>query len=106
EVRTKEENDEEEARIEKVGWENEGPRPEDNRCEDADRTQDTGSGKKPERGYGGICTRSTEREVGRAVGRFTGIVQHRRCGFGECGRVDRGRKRVRGRRGGGRGTRW
>ena len=50
--------------------------PEDNRCEDADRTQDTGSGKKPERGYGGICTRSTESE-GRAIGRFTGIVQHR-----------------------------
>jgi ATP-dependent exoDNAse (exonuclease V) alpha subunit len=78
---------------------------EDNRCEDAGRTQDTGSGKKPERGYVGICTRRTESE-GRAIGRFTGIVQHRRCRFGKCVRVDRARKRVRGRCSGGRRTRW
>src|SRR6267143_1861585 len=42
---------------------------------------------------------------GQAIGRFAGIVQHPRCGFGECGRVARGRKRVRGRRGEGRGGR-
>src|SRR5208282_6596938 len=102
---SEEEIGEEKARFEKGGGENEGPRQEDNRCEDVGRTQDTGSGKKPERGYGGICTRSTESE-GRAIGRFTGIVQHRRCGFSERDRVDRGRKRVRSRRSDGRRTRW
>jgi hypothetical protein len=39
---------------------------------------------------------------GRAIGRFAGVIQCRRCGFRECGRVARRRKRVRGRRGEGR----
>src|SRR6266404_6243374 len=47
-----------------------------------------------------------EEPVGPAIGRFAGIVQRPRCGFGECRRVARGRKRVRGRRSDGRGRRW
>jgi hypothetical protein len=44
---------------------------------------------------------------GRAIGGFAGIVQYPKCEFGECRRVARGRKRVRGRRGEGRGRcRW
>ena len=50
-----------------------GPRQEDNRYEDADRTQDTGSGKTPERGYGGICARRTESESGGQSGDLQGL---------------------------------
>src|ERR1039458_6248612 len=76
---------------EKGGGENEG-RP--NRREDGERAQETDSGKKPERGYSGIPTERPGSQFGPAIGRFTGIVQRRRCGFGECRRVARGRKRV------------
>ena len=36
-----------------------------------------------------IRTEGTGSAVGRAIGRFAGIVQRPRCGFGECGRVAR-----------------
>jgi hypothetical protein len=46
---------------------------------------------KPKRGYGGIRTGGTGSAVGRAIGRFAGIVQRPKGGFGERGRVARGR---------------
>src|ERR1700686_2114708 len=76
----------EEACFEKGGGENEGHRQEDGRCEACEFLQEAIA-------------------IGGAIGRFAGIIQRRDCGFGECGRVSRGRKRVRGRRRGWRGRR-
>src|ERR1035441_6078514 len=89
----------------KAAVKNEARPQQNNRREDGERTQETGSGKKPERGYRGIPTGGPGSEFGPAIGRFAGIVQRRRCRFGECRRVALRRKRVRERRGEGRGRR-
>jgi hypothetical protein len=61
----------EEGGSEKDGGENEGRRQEDNRRENGGRTEETGSGEKLKRGYGGIRTRGT----GSAVGEQSGDLQ-------------------------------